>query len=150
MNRQALVLHKYYELLADAIVEHQDSEAHYLVTNLGMQAGKVLGEDVVAVSTVRMWHADYVSGNGIMKPDERGHYTRDLLIMEEDMKLKFVKWSLTKAKKDELSVEAARDYLNSELLISLDVCAHYRPVHLDSVTLRETRVLHAVAYSSRV
>lgn len=121
VNRQALVLHKYYELLAHAIVEHQDSRAHYLVTNLGVQAGRVLGEEVVAVSTVRIWHADYVSGNGFMKPDERGHYTRDLLIMEEDIKNKFVKWSLGKAKADELCVETARDYLNNELLISLEV-----------------------------
>ena len=30
-----------------------------------------------------------------------------------------MKWSLSKAKKDELSVEEARDYLNKELLASL-------------------------------
>ena len=30
-----------------------------------------------------------------------------------------MKWSLSKAKKDELSVEEARDYLNNDLLASL-------------------------------
>lgn len=36
--------------------------------------------------------------------------------MEEDVKRKFVRWSLSKAKHDELSVEAAQEYLNTELL----------------------------------
>lgn len=65
---------------------------------------------------MREWHAEYVLGDGLLRADGRGHYTRELLILEEDLNMKFVRWSLGKAKKDELSVEAAREYLNSELL----------------------------------
>lgn len=122
MNRQALVLHRYYELLSEAITEYQESGAHFLVTDVGTRAGKVLGEEMVVVSTVRSWHAQYLEGNGVLRPDERGHYTRELLVMEEDVKHKFSKWSLRRAKADDLSVESARDYLNNELLVKLDVC----------------------------
>lgn len=87
-----------------------------------------MGDDAVAESTVRYWHADYVHNNGVFRPDERGHYTRELLINEEDVKRKFVKWSLRAAKSSELNVESARDYLNKELLSSLEVCgAHASP-----------------------
>lgn len=120
MNRQALVLHRLYELLKDAITAHQEQGTYYIVSALATQAGKVLGEDVVAVSTVKYWHLDYVDKNGKFQPDERGHHTRELLIMEEDVKSKFVKWSLKKAKADELDVEAARDFLNNELLNNLE------------------------------
>lgn len=41
--------------------------------------------------------------------------------MEEDVKSKFTRWSLLKAKSDDLSVEAARDFLNQELLNTLEV-----------------------------
>lgn len=37
----------------------------------------------------------------------------------QDIYRKFMKWSLSKAKKDELSVEEARDHLNNDLLASL-------------------------------
>lgn len=122
VHRQALVLHRYYDLLADAITAHQNDGVRYMVVALGAEAARVLGEDRVAVSTVRYWHADYVNGTeGIFRPDERGHYTRELLVMEEDILRKFTKWSLTKAKKDELSVEAAQGYLNNELLNTLEV-----------------------------
>lgn len=120
VHRQALVLHKYYELLAHAIITHRESGAHYVVLSLGFQAGKVLGDEAVAVSTVRYWHAEYVRREGVFRPDERGHHTRELLVMEEDIKNKFTKWSLRKAKTDDLSVEAAREYLNTELLITLE------------------------------
>lgn len=122
VNRQALVLHKYYELLVHAITCHRESGAHYTVLSLGFQAGQVLGDEAVAVSTVRAWHAEYVRAEGVFRPDERGHYTRDLLIMEEDVKTKFTKWSLAKAKGDDLSVETAQEYLNTELLIGLEAC----------------------------
>lgn len=118
-----MVLRRYYELLLEAIRNHQDGGQHFYVVAVATRAGKTLGEESVASSTVRSWHADYVKNEGRFSPDERGHYTRELLIMEEDIKGKFVKWSLLKAKKDELSVEAARDYLNEELLVELDVCA---------------------------
>lgn len=124
VNRQALVLHKYYELLAQAITAYRENGSHYLVCTLASQAGKVLGEEVVVASTVRYWHAEYVSRGGTFRPDERGHHTRELLIMEEDIKNKFIQWSLRKAKHDDLSVEAARDYLNSELLVTLEERAH--------------------------
>lgn len=127
MHRQALVLHRYYELLADAILAHQQTGAPYLVLDLGAQAGRVLGEERVAVSTVRYWHSDYVTGNGLFRPDERGHFTRELLIMEEDIYRKFTKWSLTQAKKDDLSVEAAQDFLNNELLNTLEARCNAQP-----------------------
>lgn len=123
VNRQALVLHKYYELLTEAIKSYHQFGTHYLVVSLGALAGKVLGEESVVVTTVRLWHAQYVNSDGIFKPDERGHHGRELLVNEEDIKLKFTKWSLMKAKKDELSVETARDYLNNELLITLEACS---------------------------
>lgn len=121
VNRQALVLRRYYELLVDAIVAHQDFGVTYLVTALGLKAGQVLGEDRVAVSTVRYWHAQYVEGNGVLRPDERGHHSRELLINEEDIQRKFIKWSLRQAKSDDLSIEAAREFLNTDLLVSLEV-----------------------------
>lgn len=72
------------------------------------------------VSTVRYWHANYVEGDGILKADERGHYTRELLVTEEDVKNKLVKWSLKAAKDSELSVLSARAFLNDELLCNLE------------------------------
>lgn len=77
VNRQALTLHRYYELLADAITTHQWNGQHYLVLPIVAQAARVLGEDRVAPSTVRLWHADYVEGEGVFRADERGHYSRD-------------------------------------------------------------------------
>lgn len=126
-HRQALALHKYYELLSQAIQAWRDHGTHYLVVSLAHQAGKVLGEESVACSTVRYWHAEYVDRRGTFRPDERGHHTRDLLVMEEDVKSKFVKWSLRKAKDDDLSVESAREFLNTELLIGLEArcCADF-------------------------
>lgn len=123
VNRQAMVLHKYYELLTDAIDAHREHGCHYMVTTLATRAGKVLGEDTVACSTVRIWHADYVEGSGVLKADERGHYGRELLITEEDIQHKFVKWSLRTAKDSCLSVASARDFLNTDLLRSLEACA---------------------------
>lgn len=121
MNRQGLVLHRYYELLEDAINQYQTFGTPYLVTSIGAKAGKILGDEAVAVSTVRYWHATYVDGDGVLQPDERGHHTRELLIMEEDIQRKFVKWSLAQAKAEDLSVESARDYLNNQLLNTLEV-----------------------------
>lgn len=124
VHHQALTLHRYYELLRDAIIAHRDSGTEYLVMPLGAQAARVLGDEQVAVSTVRYWHADYVMGNGLFRPDERGHYTRELLVMEEDIQRKFTKWSLLQAKNDDLSVEAAQEFLNNELLCSLEACCN--------------------------
>lgn len=122
VNRQALVLHRYYTLLTEAILAYRDAGTLYLVTSLGTEAGKVLGEERVAVSTVRYWHFDYVDSNGMFRPDERGHHTRELLVMEEDINHKFTKWSLMQAKKDDLSVASAREFLNNNLLSSLPAC----------------------------
>lgn len=119
VNRQAIVLRKYYELLMQAIRSYRENGTHYLVTALGTQAGKILGDEVVAVSTVRYWHSQYVTNDGKFRPDERGHHTRELLILEEDVKQKFTKWSLLQAKSDDLCVEAARNFLNQELLVTL-------------------------------
>lgn len=128
VHRQALVLRRYYELLIEAITAFQADGTHYIVVNLATRAGKILGEDAVAVSTVRYWHVQYAHGGGVLRPDERGHHTRELLIMEEDIHRKFVKWSLKMAKNDDLSVEAAKDFLNNELLNTLEVAvAHVLP-----------------------
>lgn len=124
MHRQGLVLHRYYELLENAIERYRSDRTPYLLQTIGAKAGKILGDDAVAVSTVRWWHATYVAGDGVLQPDERGHYTRELLITEEDVQKKFVKWSLSQAKNDELSVEAARDFLNNQVLNTLEVCAN--------------------------
>lgn len=130
VHRQAMVLRRYYELLLEAIRNHQDGGHHFYVVAVATRAGKTLGEESVASSTVRSWHVDYVKNEGRFSPDERGHYTRELLIMEEDIKCKFVKWSLLKAKKDELSLEAARDFLNEQLLVELDVCIPQWPLYV--------------------
>lgn len=116
-----MVLQRYYGLLIDAITEYRQSGKHFIVTHLGYLAGKILGEEAVAVSTVRYWHVEYCDNEGKFRPDERGHYTRELLIVEEDIKRQFVQWSLRKAKRDDLSVEAAREFLNEELLNTLEV-----------------------------
>lgn len=150
VNRQALVLRRYYELLADAIMRRQEEGAHYLVVSLGAQAGEVLGEDQVAVSSVRLWHAEYFNGNGLLRADERGHYTRELLVTEEDVNNKFVKWSLKMAKNDELSVESAQDFLNNELLCSLEVCMHAAPAQTTPTSHTLSMYsLHSLAPSPR-
>lgn len=41
--------------------------------------------------------------------------------MEEDIKQRFVKWSLTQAKSDDLCIESARAFLNDEVLATLEV-----------------------------
>ena len=116
--------------------------------DLAAVAGQTLGDEHwVWHSAVRRWSAEYIEGAGVVQPDGRGHYTRELLVLEEasatlpsphmltppllnpflphppsslqDIYRKFMKWSLSKAKKDELSVEEARDYLNKDLLASL-------------------------------
>lgn len=136
VHRQALVLHRYYEILGKAIVSNHNSGVHYLVTNLGEQAGKILGEESVAVSTVRYWHRDYVIGEGVLRPDERGHHTRELLILEEDVKTKFTKWSLKQAKADDLNVELAQEFLNNELLVTLEESMQPRTVSLRKMLSR--------------
>lgn len=123
MHRQALVLRRYYELLTEAIQAYRSRGIYYLVTSLGSKAGLVLGEEKIAVSTVRYWHFEYLERGGTFRPDERGHHSRDLLVMEEDIKTKFIKWSLSKAKSDELSVEIARDFLNNDLLNTLEAAS---------------------------
>lgn len=104
----------------------------FLVYNLAALAGKSLGDEFVGGSTVRLWHAQYVEKNGHFQPDERGHYTRELLILEEDIHQKFVKWSLARAKTDELSVESAQDFLNNQLLSALEVGHMWRALTLTS------------------
>lgn len=138
VHRQAVVLNRYYELVADAISTHQrtDGNAHYLVSAIASQAGRALGDERVVDTTVRLWHYQYANGKGLFKADERGHHTRELLILEEDIKGKFVKWSLSKAKTDDLSVESAQEYLNTQLLNTLEVgriccaCSCSAPMHL--------------------
>lgn len=114
-------MNRYYDLLAEAIKNYHACGTPYLVCMLAALAGECLGDEAVGGSTVRLWHGQYVEGEGCLRPDERGHYTRELLIMEEDMNQKFVRWSLAKAKSDELSVESAQDFLNNHLLNVLEV-----------------------------
>lgn len=121
VHRQALALNRYYDLLADAITRYQECGAPYLVYVLAALAGKCLGDEAVGGSTVRLWHTQYVEGNGCLRPDERGHYTRELLILEEDINQKFTTWSLAKAKSDDLCVESAQDFLNNQVLNVLEV-----------------------------
>ena len=116
VHRQCMVLREYYALLDEAIV----GADFYCVYDVASRAGMVLGrKHAVHHSTVRRWSAEFIAGQGQLKPDERGHYTRELLVMEEDVNNAFVKWSLGKAKKDDLSCEEARDYLNGTLLAAL-------------------------------
>ena len=49
--------------------------------------------------------------------DQRGKWQRELLILEEDLLHKFRKWMIKQTKAEDLSVEAARTYLNDELLV---------------------------------
>ena len=69
--------------------------------------------------TVRDWYHQYLELKGSLKPDGRGTYERELLVAEEDVNRKLTKWCLRGAKKDDLSIDSARDYLNNELLPSL-------------------------------
>lgn len=121
VNRQALALNHYYEYLAAAITTYQECGIPFLVYNIAALAGKSLGDEFVGGSTVRLWHAQYVEGNCVFKPDERGHHTRELLILEEDINQKFIRWSLAQAKSDDRSVESAHDFLNNQLLNTLEV-----------------------------
>lgn len=151
VHRQALVLHRFYELLSDAIVDYRESGKHYLVLSLAAQAARVLGDERVSVTTVRLWHAQYHVGEGWFRADERGHYTRDLLVMEEDVKHKFTKWSLKMAKRDDLSVEAAQQFLNTVLLPSLEACTVYHQSLVWHVLTRAAvPVVNAVKNSGRV
>lgn len=129
VHRQAIVLNKFYDLLTQAITSFQACGQYYKVHDIAALAGQALGKEAVGGSTVRIWHAQYVESKvGMLRPDERGHYTRELLITEEDVKQKFVQWSLRAAKADDLSVELARDFLNNELLNTLEACTR-RPQH---------------------
>jgi len=120
VQRQGLVLRDYYARLVDAIKQFLEHGQHYTVYDVAAAAGCVLGDEhAIDHRSVREYSADYIKGGGVLQPDGRGHYTRELLINEEDVHRKFVKWSLASAKKDALSVEAARDYLNDVLLPTL-------------------------------
>lgn len=67
-------------------------------------------------NTVRGWQLEYASNDFKFSPDERGKWARELLIHEEDLQRKFHKWMVKTAKDEQLSVEAALEYLNGTLL----------------------------------
>ena len=52
--------------------------------DLAAAAGQTLGDEHwVWHSAVRRWSAEYIEGAGVVQPDGRGHYTRELLVLEE-------------------------------------------------------------------
>ena len=116
VTQQALILRRYYELHESALQSGESFEAYDLAAEAGSSLVPAVSYDLC---TVRRWHAQYVESGGTLLADGRGYYERELLINEEDINRKFIKWSLKQARKDELSVEAARDYLNNELLPTL-------------------------------
>ena len=46
----------------------------------------------VNAEAVRCWEREYAKNGGTFAPDQRGKWARELLIHEEDLKLKFHKW----------------------------------------------------------
>ena len=116
ITQQALILRRYYELHESALQSGESFEAYDLAAEAGSSLAPAVSYDH---HSVRRWHAQYISSGGTLLADGRGYYERELLINEEDINRKFIKWSLKQARKDELSVEAARDYLNKELLPTL-------------------------------
>ena len=84
VHRQALVLRRYYELLAESLEFHERGGEHFAVYDLAAAAGQTLGDEHwVWHSAVRRWSAEYIEGAGVVQPDGRGHYTRELLVLEE-------------------------------------------------------------------
>ena len=116
VTQQALILRRYYELHESALQSRESFETYDLAAQAGSSLAPAVSYDG---HSVRRWHAQYVESGGTLLADGRGYYERELLINEEDINRKFIKWSLKAARKDELSVEAARDYLNKELLPTL-------------------------------
>ena len=80
--------------------------------------------------TVSGWRLDFEAG-GKFAPDGRGKWERELLIHEEDLQRKFHKWMVATARAEELSVEAAQEYLNATLL---------RPPHVSAETLTDYKI----------
>ena len=58
---------------------------------------------------------EYASNDFNFSPDERGKWACELLIHEEDLQRKFHKWMVKTAKDEQLSVEAALEYLDDTL-----------------------------------
>lgn len=117
--RPLLCVTTIYTLLAAAIRRHQETGQLYETVQLAKEAAGGLGYESINERVVRLWHAEYLAGNGTLKADGRGYYTREILILEEDLKNKFTRWCLRSAKKDDLSIDAVLDYLNDDLLPSL-------------------------------
>lgn len=60
VNRQAIALRRFYELLSNAVNRYRESGELYLVVSLASEAGKALADETVGGSTVRLWHAEYM------------------------------------------------------------------------------------------
>ena len=110
----------------------------------------------LGASTLRTWRHEFMTSAEDSEargfaPDRRGKWERELLIHEEDLKLKFRKWMVKQAKGESLSKEAACKYLNEELLVAPrvtpELLADYHvklPIGL-STTLRWMKACGAVA-----
>lgn len=94
-QQQVLVLVAYY----DKLLKANELGVAYSVYECAEAAAGVLGDGFnVTHRTVRAWSAQYIKTGGKTQPDGRGYYERELLINEEDLKRRFVKWSLRSAK----------------------------------------------------
>jgi hypothetical protein len=109
------------------------------------QAAAAAGGAFVGASaeTVRAWAYDFepVYGSSAVgfTRDQRGQWERELLIHEEHLRRPFHRWMVKEAKAEKLSVEAARDYLNSTLL---------RPPHVSEELLADYNISLPIALST--
>jgi hypothetical protein len=63
-----------------------------------------------------MWLADYRENGGHFSMHGRGKWMREILILEEDLHLKFKRWLVGRVKKEDLSVDLALTFINDSLL----------------------------------
>ena len=66
--------------------------------------------------TLRAWLSSFLDNDLKFPLHGRGKWARELLILEEDMLLKFKRWLIGRVKKDDLSVDLAHAFINEQLL----------------------------------
>jgi hypothetical protein len=88
--------------------------------------------------TLRGWLASFLDNDLKFPLNGRGKWARELLILEEDMLLKFKRWLIGRVKKEDLSVDTAHALINEQLLKPLTETEEGREM------LREYKISHPI------
>lgn len=92
--------------------------------------------------TLRGWLASFLDNDLKFPLNGRGKWARELLILEEDMLLKFKRWLIGRVKKEDLSVDTAHAFINEQLLKPLTETEEGREM------LREYKISYPIARST--